>query len=82
MTYVLNDASLLPAAEAKTATKAAATGSTGFWSRVYAAMIESRRRAAMRELRAHAFRINESAMLLGGIPSPTATDDRSLPFNR
>ena len=87
MTYVLNDASVLPAAEvtrtARTATKTAATADgQGFWQRLYAAMIESRRRSAIRELRAHNFLINESGMLLGGIPVSTASNDRALPFNR
>jgi hypothetical protein len=87
MTYVLNDASVLPATEvtktAKTAAKPATTSEgQGFWQRLYAAMIESRRRSALRELRAHSFLINESGMLLGGIPASTISNDRALPFNR
>ncbi|PZN98351.1 MAG: hypothetical protein DCF30_14265 [Hyphomicrobiales bacterium] len=84
MTYVLNDASVLPATEVtKTAAKTVTTSDgSGFWQRLYAAMIESRRRSAMRELRAHNFLINESGMLLGGIPVSTISNDRALPFNR
>jgi hypothetical protein len=80
MTYVLNDASALPATDAKTTAKAA--DGSGFWPRLYAALIESRRRSALRELRAHSFRINESGMLLGGIPTTTLATDEALPFNR
>lgn len=80
MTYVLNDASVLPATEV---TKTAKTSDgQGFWQRLYAAMIESRRRSALRELRAHSFLINETGMLLGGIPASTISNDRALPFNR
>ena len=82
MTYVLNDASVLPATEVtKTAAKTTSDGS-GFWQRLYAVMIESRRRSAIRELRAHNFLINESGILLGGIPVSTVSNDRALPFNR
>ena len=80
MTYVLNDASVLPATEV---TKTVATSDgQGFWQRLYAAMVESRRRSALRELRAHNFLINESGMLLGGIPASTVSNDKALPFNR
>ena len=84
MTYVLNDASVLPATEATRTAKAktAVSDGRGFWQRLYAAMIESRRRSAIRELRAHNFLINESGMLLGGIPVSTVSNDRALPFNR
>ena len=84
MTYVLNDASVLPATEVtKTAkTVAATTDGQGFWQRLYAAMVESRRRSAMRELRAYSYRINESGILLGGIPATTLSSDETLPFNR
>ncbi|HEY5793754.1 MAG TPA: hypothetical protein VIU82_01975 [Bosea sp. (in: a-proteobacteria)] len=83
MTYVLNDASVLPATEVtKTAKTAAMSDGQGFWQRLYAAMIESRRRSALRELRAHSFLINESGILLGGIPASTVSNDRALPFNR
>lgn len=76
MTYVLNDASVLPAA---TATK---TAGEGFWQRVYAAMIESRRRSALRELRAYSYLINESETVMGGLPGATISTDVALPFHR
>lgn len=80
MTYVLNDASVLPATEV---TKTAATSDgQGFWQRLYAAMIESRRRSAMRELRAHSFLLNESETVLGGLSAATVSTDVALPFNR
>lgn len=80
MTYVLNDTSVLPATEVKQT--AAASEGPGFWQRLYAAMIESRRRSALRELRAYSYRINESGILLGGIPATTLSSDETLPFNR
>ena len=76
MTYVLNDASLLPAA---VSTKAAGEG---FWQRLYGAMIESRRRSALRELRAYSYLINESEMVVGGLSAATISTDVALPFNR
>ncbi len=86
MTYVLNDTSVLPATGAtkatKTANNVAVSDGQGFWQRLYAAMIESRRRSALRELRAHSLRINESGILLGGIPASTVSNDHALPFNR
>lgn len=80
MTYVLNSTDVLPAAErARTAeTKAGQS----FWQRFYAAMIESRRRAALRELRAHSYLVRESELLLGGFPATTLKSDDALPFNR
>ncbi|HEV7260893.1 MAG TPA: hypothetical protein VGN82_24140 [Bosea sp. (in: a-proteobacteria)] len=80
MTYVLNDASVLPAAE-MTKTAKTADGK-GFWQRLYAAMIESRRRSALRELRAYSYLINESEMVMGGLPGATVSADVALPFNR
>ena len=80
MTYVLNDASVLPATEVtKTATTA---NGPSFWQRLYAAMVESRRRSAMRELRAYSFLINESETVLGGVSAATISTDVALPFNR
>lgn len=76
MTYVLNDASVLPAAASKKA------AGEGFWQRLYAAMIESRRRSALRELRAYSYLINESNTVLGGLPGTTVSTDAGLPFNR
>ena len=88
MTYVLNDASVLPAA-AKAKAKAshakashAKASGPGFWQRLYAAMIESRRRSALRELRAYSYLINESNTVLGGLPGTTVSTDASLPFSR
>ncbi len=87
MTYVLNDASVLSATEVTKTAKTAATKATtsdgqGFWPRLYAAMIESRRRSALRELRAHSFLINESETVLGGLSAATISTDVALPFNR
>ncbi|MFA6968476.1 hypothetical protein [Bosea sp. (in: a-proteobacteria)] len=83
MTYVLNDASVLSATEVtKTAKTASATDGLGFWQRLYAAMIESRRRSALRELRAHSFLLNESETVLGGLSAATISTDVALPFNR
>lgn len=80
MTYVLNDASVLSATEV---TKTAATANgPGFWQRLYAAMIESRRRSALRELRAHSYLLNESEVVLGGLSAATISTDVALPFNR
>ena len=45
-------------------------------------MIESRRRSAMRELRAHSYLVRESELVLGGFPATTLTSDAELPFNR
>lgn len=77
MTYVLNnaDALAMPAA-------AETSGKPGLWQRFYAAMLESRRRSALRELRAHAFLINEAEIVLGGFPATTVSSDAALPFNR
>ena len=59
MTYMLNNADVLPVpATAKTVTPA--SNGPSFWQRLYAAMIESRRRSAMRELRAYSYLIGES----------------------
>jgi hypothetical protein len=80
MTYVLNDTAVLPAAERAAVTEKK-TGS-GFWQRLYAAMIESRRRSALRELRAHAHLTREAELMLGGFPSTALKSDADLPFNR
>ncbi|RDJ27111.1 hypothetical protein DWF00_08895 [Bosea caraganae] len=71
MTYVLN-------APAGLAAKPANLKGLTFWQRVYAAMIESRRRAAIRELRAYSYLIKEAELVLGDAQDKTA----SLPFNR
>jgi hypothetical protein len=82
MTYVLNDASVLPATEIAKTAKTADSAGQSFWQRLYASMIESRRRAALRELRAHSFLINESEMVVGGLSTATIATDVALPFNR
>lgn len=73
MTYVLN----APAAIA-----VETTARPGIWQRLYAALIESRRRSAMRELRAHAMLVGEAELVLGGYPQTALGDDAKLPFNR
>ena len=45
-------------------------------------MIESRRRSALRELRAHSYLVRESELVLGGFPATTLKSDDALPFNR
>jgi len=85
MTYVMNNTAVLPAATSLPGTKSAAkTEKTGqsFWQRLYAAMIESRRRSAMRELRAHAYLSREAELMLGGFPTGALKSDAELPFNR
>jgi len=80
MTYVLNSADVVPAAGA--ASKDQTRARASFWQRFYAAMIESRRRSAMRELRTYSYLIRESELVLGGFPATTLTQDATLPFNR
>lgn len=70
MTYVLN------ATAGLAADKPANLKGLGFWQRLFAAMVESRRRAALRELRAHSFLLKEADLVLGN------GKDASLPFNR
>ncbi len=76
MTYVLNDTVAL------TTEKTAVAQGPTFWPRLYAAMIESRRRSASRELRARHFLLNEAEIVLGGFPQASLKDDARLPFNR
>lgn len=78
MTYVLNSTAELPATSAKATNKAGES----FWQRLYAAMIESRRRSAMRELRAYSYLTRESELILGGYPTVALKNDAELPFNR
>ena len=81
MTYVLNNADILPVpANAKVAAQAASGPS--FWQRLYAAMIEGRRRSVMRELRARSYLIGESEIVLGDYAQLTLKTDAELPFNR
>jgi hypothetical protein len=79
MTYVLNTNDVLPAAGLAEPVRAKA--GDGFWQRLYAAMIESRRRSALRELRAYSYLTREAELVLGGFPA-TVENDASLPFNR
>lgn len=72
MTYVLN------ATAGLAADKPANLKGLGFWQRLFAAMVESRRRAALRELRAHSFLLKEADLVLGNGQGK----DASLPFNR
>ncbi|HEV2511084.1 hypothetical protein OIU35_05870 [Boseaceae bacterium BT-24-1] len=81
MTYVLNSTDVLPAATRAETTETKTAGQ-GFWQRLYAAMIESRRRSALRELRAHSYLVRESELVLGGFPATTLKSDAELPFNR
>lgn len=81
MTYVLNSTDVLPAATRAETTETKAAGQS-FWQRLYAAMIESRRRSALRELRAHSYLVRESELVLGGFPQTTLKRDAELPFNR
>ncbi len=79
MTYLMNTAASLPATDAVKATPAAGPG---IWQRLYAAMIESRRRAAISELHARSYLIGEAEIVLGGFPQTALSDDAKLPFNR
>lgn len=81
MTYVLNTTASLLSANAAQASTNAPTRPT-FWQRLYAAMIESRRRSALREMRAYAHLVNEAEVVLGGFPQVALKDDAALPFNR
>ncbi|CAN7723152.1 hypothetical protein LJR009_002342 [Bosea sp. LjRoot9] len=76
MTYVMNNTAVLPASEV------AAPSSPSFWQRLFAALIESRRRSAARELRARSYLINEAEIVLGGFPQTALSNDAKLPFNR
>lgn len=76
MTYVLNATDALPAA------KVVNTAGLSFWQRLYVAMIESRRRSAIRELRARSYLVNEAEIVLGGFPQTALKNDAALPFNR
>jgi len=81
MTYVLNNADLLPVAVVAEA-KARKADKPSLMQRLYAALIESRKRSAARELRARNLLVNEAEIVLGGYPSATLSHDVSLPFNR
>jgi len=81
MTYVLNNADVLPVPTNAKTVAVASSGPT-FWQRLYAAMIESRRRSVIRELRARSYLIGEAEIVLGGFPQTTLKTDADLPFNR
>ncbi|TCR61845.1 hypothetical protein [Bosea sp. BK604] len=72
MTYVLNSTAGFAA------DKPANLKGLSFWQRIFAAMIESRRRSALRELRAYSHLIKEAELVLGDAQDKPA----SLPFNR
>lgn len=81
MTYVLNNADVLPV-PVVAETEAKHSGKPGLLSRFYAAIIESRMRSAARELRARNLLVNEAGIVLGGIPFTSLSNDATLPFNR
>ena len=81
MTYVLNNADVLPVAVAAETT-ARKADKPGVMQRLYAALIESRKRSAARELRARNLLVNEAELVLGGYPSASLSSDFSLTFNR
>ena len=80
MTYVLNNADVLPVAV--TADAKTRADKPSFMQRFYAALVESRMRSAARELRARSLLVNEAEIVLGGYPSATLSGDVALPFSR
>lgn len=82
MTYVLNTTASALAAEAAERAVATAEHGPSFWQRLYAAIVESRRRSAARELRARSYLINEAEIVLGGFPQTALNEAAKLPFNR
>ena len=81
MTYVLNNADVLPVAVVAEA-KTRRAGKPGLMQRFYNALVVSRMRSAARELRARNLLVNEAEIVLGGYPSATLSGDVALPFNR
>ena len=81
MTYVLNNADVLPVpARAKTV---ATADQSSLWQRLYDRLIESRSRSALRELHRHAPNLlREAEMVTGGYARTTLRNDADLPFNR
>lgn len=79
MTYVLNNTNALAG---ETAKSDSATRAPSVWQRFYAALVESRRQSAMRELRARSYLVNEAEIVLGGFPQTALKNDAALPFNR
>lgn len=80
MTYVLNNADILPVPVMAEATRQASQ-TPGLLSRFYAAVVKSRLRSAERELRARHLLVNEAGIVLGGIPF-TLSSIQPLPFDR
>ncbi len=80
MTYVLNNADVLPVAV--TAGAKTRADKPGLLQRIYDALVESRMRSAARELRARHLLTNEAEIVLGGYPSATLSGDVALPFSR
>jgi len=78
MTYVFNNADVLPVAGLSDAKTTA--DKPGLMQRLYAALVESRMRSAARELRARNMLVNEAEQVLGGYP--TLSSDATLPFSR
>lgn len=81
MTYVLNNADILPV-PVIAETKRVQPQKPGLLARFRAAMIESRHRSVERELRARSLLVNEAGIVLGGIPFATLSSAEPLPFNR
>jgi hypothetical protein len=82
MTYVLNNTASMLASQAAERSVAAADHGPSIWQRVFAAIVESRRRSAERELRARSYLINEAEIVLGGFPQTALNEAAKLPFNR
>ena len=80
MTYVLNNADVLPV-PGRSHGEARAS-KPGLMQRFYAALVVSRARSAARELRARNLLVNEAELVLGGFPSATLSSDVALPFSR
>lgn len=80
MTYVLNNADVLPIAVVAGAKTNAEK--PGLMQRFFDALVESRMRSAARELRARNMLVNEAEQVLGGYPSATLSSDVALPFSR
>ncbi|WP_353183991.1 hypothetical protein [Bosea sp. (in: a-proteobacteria)] len=81
MTYVLNNADVLPV-PVIAESGALRSEKPGLMRRIYDAIIESRMRTAARELRARNLLVNEAGIVLGGIPFTNLSNDAELPFNR
>lgn len=81
MTYVLTNAHVVPMQLDNRATRAA-PANPGLFSRLYAAMIESRLRTAEREIRARTLLVNEAGIMMGDVPFASVTRADALPFDR